>query len=96
MQAKSWSLRNRGNFSTFLNLPCIWLVDSEGQESSMLQSMGSQRVRHNLVTDQPPAPIIQPSGSSEQPLGVERASPGSGEWEPHPLVEKKNTRWSAQ
>ena len=57
----------------------------------MLQSMGSQRVRHNLVTEQPPAPVIQPSGSSEQPLGVERAAPGSGEWEPHPLVEEKNT-----
>ena len=84
------------DFSPFLNLPCSWLVDSEGQESSMLQSMGSQRVRHNLVTDQPPAPIMQPSGSSEQPLGVERAALGSVEWEPHPLVEEKNTQWSAQ
>ena len=48
------------------------------------------------LTCSPPAAVFQPSGPAEQPLGVERAAPGSGEWEPHPLVEEENTPWSAQ
>lgn len=38
----------------------------------------------------PPAGVLQPTGPPEQPLGVERAAPGSREWEPHPLVEEEN------